>query len=74
MTGLTRQKEFAVVPPLRATAGTLSAGIPATASRGDAAKLCRPGRRGGVEGGTVAADRKGSADEPHFALCGVTAW
>src|ERR1700730_5576635 len=60
--------------PLRAAAGPLPACIPATASRGDAAKLRRSRRRGGVEGATLAAYRKGPDDEPHFALFRVTAW
>src|SRR5260370_17144198 len=46
----------------------------ATASRGDGAKLRRPGRRGGVEGETLAADRKGPRNEPDVALFRVTAW
>jgi hypothetical protein len=67
-------KAVPVITPLRAAAGTLSAVISATASRGDVAKLRRPRRRGALESGAVAADRKGPRDEPYFALVHLTAW
>ena len=60
--------------PLLVAAGTLPDGVPATASRGDAAKFADLEEAHGVEDGAVAAYRKGPDDEPHSALFRVTAW
>src|SRR5262249_58393781 len=68
------QKAARSRPSRRGSLAPPPAVISATASRRDAAKLRRPGRRGADEGETLAADRKGPRNEPYVALFRVTAW